>query len=338
MDYRWRRTYAAATTAVAAFLLTACGGGGGRLNVNVSDIPDPHIVIHRYDADLFRVDPSGLQAGLEKLRPLYPFFLDADLSDTARLNAMRSYLLNPRNIAFHKAADSVFPDLTDVAKELDGAFRHLVSHYPGAKVPRFYSYISGGDYDYPVQFADSVMIIGIDNYLGGGFRPYAADGLPAYRTAAMTRPHIVPDCMEVLFRIMYPDQVPSNNLLGRMVEAGKQRLFIEAMMPGADPRVIFGYPDKQYEWIVKNEQHVWAAIIENRMLYATDGKLIRTFMSNGPFTAEFSKEAPARLGEWIGWKIVRSYYESQQNVTLDQVMKEADPQKILSLSGYKPEK
>ena len=324
--------------AAALFLLTACGGGGGRLDVNVSDIPDPNIVIHRYDVDLFRVDPANLRTDLEKLKPQYPFFLGADLSDTARLNAMHSYLLNPRNVAFHKSADSVYPDLTGVAKELDGAFRHLQFHYPGAKVPRFYSYISGGDYDYPVQFADSVMIIGIDNFLGGGFRPYASDGLPAYRTAEMTRAHIVPGCMEVLFRIMYPDQVPSNNLLGRMVEEGKRMLFIEAMVPGTDPGVIFGYADKQCDWIVKNEQHVWAAIIENRMLYTTDGKLIRTFMSNGPFTAEFSKEAPSRLGEWIGWKIVRAYYNSQPNVTLDQVMKEPDPQKILSLSGYKPEK
>jgi len=89
---------------------------------------------------------------------------------------------------------------------------------------------------------------------------------------------------------------------------------------------------------VKNEAHVWAAIIENRMLYTTDGKLIRSFMADGPFTAEFSKEAPSRLGEWLGWQIVRKYLENQPEVTFQQVMNEKDPQKILTLSGYKPEK
>jgi uncharacterized protein YjaZ len=123
-----------------------------------------------------------------------------------------------------------------------------------------------------------------------------------------------------------------------MVEAGKRLLFVEAMMPQAEERLLIGYSKEQHEWIVKNEAHVWAAIIENRMLYTTDGKLIRTFMADGPFTAEFSKDAPARLGEWLGWQIVREYYEKNPEVTLQLVMTETDAQKILSNSGYKPEK
>ena len=89
---------------------------------------------------------------------------------------------------------------------------------------------------------------------------------------------------------------------------------------------------------MKNEAHVWAAIISNRMLFTTDGKLIRSFMADGPFTAEFSKDAPARLGEWLGWQIVRKYFENQPNLSLQDVMTEKDPQKILNISGYKPEK
>jgi uncharacterized protein YjaZ len=61
-------------------------------------------------------------------------------------------------------------------------------------------------------------------------------------------------------------------------------------------------------------------------------------MADGPFTAEFSKDAPARLGEWLGWQIVREYYEKNPEVTLQLVMTETDAQKILSNSGYKPEK
>jgi uncharacterized protein YjaZ len=319
-------------------LIPGCGPGKQRLDVDVSAIGVADVVIHRYDLDLFRLNPGQLQQGLESMKPAYRFFLDTDLGDPARLSEMRAYLENPRNIAFHAAVDSQFRETGKLEKDLTMAFRHYLYYFPGFKVPRVYAYISGGDYDFPVQFADSVMLIGLDNYLGKAFRPYVSDGLAAYRIDRMTLENIVPDCMRVLGKITYPAQVPGNTLLEQMVDAGKRLLFLEAMVPEAGGAVIMGYSKAQFDWVKANEAHVWAAIIENRILYTTDGKLIRTFMADGPFTAEFSKEAPARLGEWLGWQIVRKYFENNPGVTLPQLMNEPDAQKILSQSGFKPEK
>lgn len=318
--------------------MTGCGSGNERINADVSGVNVKDITIHRYDLDLFKLDPDHLMPGLESMKPAYRFFLEADLKDQTRLSELQSYLESPRNIAFHAAVDSQFHDIRFLEKDLTLAFRHVLFYYPNFKVPRVYAYISGGDYDYPVQFADSVMLIGLDNYLGKGFMPYVSDGLPAYRLDRMTPESVIVDCMKVLGRITYPARVPGNTLLEQMVDAGKRILFLDAMLPRTEDRFKIGYSKEQYNWIIKNEEHVWAAIIENRMLYTTDGKLIRTFMADGPFTAEFSKESPARLGEWLGWQIVRKYYESQDGVTLQQVMSEPDAQKILSKSGFKPKK
>jgi uncharacterized protein YjaZ len=144
--------------------------------------------------------------------------------------------------------------------------------------------------------------------------------------------------MKILADITIPKTLPGNNLLGQMIDAGKRAYFVDAMIPGCADRFKIGYSQPQYDWIVKNEQHVWAAIIENRMLYTSDGQLIRAFMADGPFTAEFSHEAPARLGEWIGWQIVRHYMASNGGVSLPALLAETDAQKILTLSKYKPEK
>jgi hypothetical protein len=222
--------------------------------------------------------------------------------------------------------------------ELTEVFRHYLYYYPGFHVPRVYAYISGGDYDSPVQFADSVLLIGLDNFLGADFKPYVSDGIPAYRISRMTPDFVIPGVVKVLGRISYPEDFPGNSLLEQMIEAGKRLLFMDAMIPGTRDRLKIGYSQEQYDWIVKNEAHVWAAIIENRMLYTTDGKLTRSFMADGPFTAEFSKDAPSRLGEWLGWQIVRNYYQKQPDVSLRQLMTEKDAQKILSGSGYKPDK
>lgn len=319
-------------------ILSGCGHGKGRLDVDVSKVSLADLKVHRYDIDLFKVNPDQLQQGLEGLKPAYRFFLDTDLGDPAKLSEMKAYLESPRNRIFQAAVDSQYRQIAGLEGDLTMALKHYLYYYPGFKVPRIYSYVSGGDYDYPVQFADSVLLIGLDNYLGKDFKPYVSDGLPAYRISRMTAMHLVPDCMKVLGRISYPTQFPGNTLLEQMTEAGKRLLFLDAMIPQTEDRLKIGYSKEQYDWIIKNEVHVWAAIIENRILFTTDGKLIRSFMADGPFTAEFSKDAPPRLGEWLGWQIVRKYLENQPDLTFQQVMNETDAQKILSNSHFKPEK
>lgn len=319
-------------------LFTGCDNGKSRVDVDISKMNPLDVTIHRYDLDLFKISPDQLQQGLEKLKPEYRFFLDTDLGDSIKLTVMKEYLESPRNSGFYSAVDSQYRQVRGIEKELSSALQHYLYYYPAFKVPRVYAYISGGDYDYPVQFADSVMLIGLDNYLGRDFKPYISDGLPAYRIFRMTQAHIVPDCMKVLCKITYPDQFPANTLLGQMIEAGKRLFFLDAMIPKAEDHVKIGYTKAQYEWVIKNEAHIWAAIIENKMLFTTDGQLIRSFMADGPFTAEFSKDSPARLGEWLGWQIVRKYFKNQPDVTFQDLMDESDTQKILSKSGYKPEK
>lgn len=319
-------------------VIAGCGTGHTRLDVDVSSVPLPDTKIHRYDLDLFKVDAGNLRPELERLKPDYRFFLETDLSDTAKLSDMRGYLLCPRNIEFHEAVVRQFSDVSSIEKDLNGAFRHFLHYFPQFRVPRVYAYISGGDYNYPVQLADSVMLIGLDNYLGKEFKPYAADGLPAYRTDRMVSGAVVPDCVRSLVNASFPEDMPGNNLLEQMINAGKRVYFTEAMIPATSDHLIIGYTPKQQEWIKSNEYNLWAAVIENRLLFTTDGKIIRSMMADGPFTAEFSKESPPRLGEWLGWQIVRRYMDKNPGTTLQELSAEKDFQKILSGSAYKPEK
>jgi len=321
-----------------SLLVASCSSGDKRLKVDVSDVKIPEVIIHRYDLDLFSMGKGPLQQGLEVLKPSYRFFLDTDLGNPVKLAEMKAYLENPRNVDFYQAVNSAYKDIGDLEKQMTFAFRHYLHYYPDSRLPVVFAYVSGGDYDYPVQFADSVLLIGLDNYLGGDYKAYVADGLPVYRLTRMTPGNIIPDCMRVLANITQPAAMPGNTLLEQMVEAGKKLYFIDAMIPGTPDRYKIGYSQSHYDWIRANESHVWAAIIENKMLFSADGQTIRVFMADGPFTAEFSKDSPARLGEWIGWQIVRHYMAENSAVTLPGLMSERDAQKILTESRYKPAK
>jgi hypothetical protein len=321
---------------VSVLLVSGCWWKKNRLNIDVSGIHVKEIVIHRYDIDLFKIPPGDLAEGLRSIQKEYPFFLGNGLYDSLKLAGMKAYLTNPRNIDFHKTCEEKFRDLKPIEKELTDAFRHYKYYFPDARIPRIYSYISGGDYDNPVVVSDSVMIIALDTYLGKDFQPYLSDGVPVYRTDRMTPEHVVTDCMNALIYSRYPANPSAMMLLDKMVEAGKHLYLLDAFLPDYPDSLKMDYTVGQEQWIIKNEVHVWAAIIENRMLYSTDGHNIRVFLSDGPFTPEFSNQSPPRLGEWIGRSIIRAYMNRYPKITLQQLMEEKDAQKILTLSYYKP--
>lgn len=323
------------------FCIIAFGGCNwhkNRLDVDVSGINIPAVKIQRYDIDLFKIPVADLQQGLKKIQNKYYFFLGTDLDDQKKLDEMRAYLENPRNIDFQKASESRYHDLTKVESDLTEAFRHWKYYFPGIKIPRVYSYISGGDYTRPVQLADSVMIIALDTYLGKDFKPYYADGLARYKAERMTEENIVPDCAREIVSAMYPETIAPGTLLGGMIEAGKRQYLLDALIPGVPAYLKLDYTKEQYDWVMKNESHVWAALVDNRLLYSSDGQYFQMFLADGPYTMEFSKESPPRLGEWIGLQIIRSYMQKNPEITLKMMAQETDAQKILTLSGYKPEK
>jgi len=321
------------------FLISACTHKKDkRLHIDVSRVNLPAVKIHRYDIDLFRVSPNDLFDGLESIKNEYMLFLGTNLSDPKKLDEMRSYLSNERTLDFHRACEAKYKDLSNLEMDLTIAFKHFKYYYQDIKVPDVYTYISGGDYENPIQITDSAMIIALDTYLGQDFKPYLADGVPLYKTLRMTQEHILPDCMKAIVDRVYPGNPQMGNLLGQMIEAGKKQYFVDAMLPDLPGALKIGYTPAQFDWITKNESHIWAAIIENRMLYTTDNHLIRAFMTDGPYTPEFSKDSPPRLGEWIGWQIVKAYMNQNPEVSLAQLMQDNDPQKILTLSAYKPGK
>jgi uncharacterized protein YjaZ len=99
-----------------------------------------------------------------------------------------------------------------------------------------------------------------------------------------------------------------------------------------------GYTKEQLEWCIKNESNIWAFFIEQKLLYSTVVQQYIKYISDGPTTNGLPKESPAKIGAWIGWQIVKAYMNNNPAITLEQLLKEKDAQKILNNSNYKPKK
>jgi len=51
---------------------------------------------------------------------------------------------------------------------------------------------------------------------------------------------------------------------------------------------------------------------------------------------EIDNDTPGRVGQWVGWQIVRSFMENNE-ITVQQMLK-MDPKEIFEMSKYKPKK
>ncbi|MDP6908230.1 MAG: gliding motility lipoprotein GldB, partial [Flavobacteriales bacterium] len=81
---------------------------------------------------------------------------------------------------------------------------------------------------------------------------------------------------------------------------------------------------------------IWAHLVDNELLYTTDKMLVNKWVNQAPFIAGIPKQSPGRLGQWVGWQIVRNYMKESPEVTIQNLMDNQNAQEIFTRSKYKP--
>ncbi len=316
------------------FLISCNTNNGRKLNVDVSDIQIPKVEIHRYEKALFNISPDSLHSGLKRIQPEFRLFLNADLDDTLNIIQLRQFVSDPLNKKLLDSVLSKYPDLDFLENGLTSGFKHFRYYFPEKPIPDVFTYVSGLLYELPVQFFNGDMIVALDMYLGE-LEEYRRMRFPLYQVKKMNREYMVRDAMNELFYYHFALN-PGKDFLQMMINKGKHLYFLDAMLPETPDHIKIGYPAEKLLWCSQNEKNIWSFIIENELLYDSDAGITRKFFVDGPFTSEFSSDSPARLGEWIGWQVVRAYMNNNPEIQPGQLFEEQDAQKILSLSGYKP--
>lgn len=300
-------------------------------NLTVIDVK-----VHRYGKTLFELDTSDLQNGLKNIQDEFRFFLDADLDDPASVRKLYNYVSDTQLISIYKKTIEVFPKLNNVEDELGTAFSRFHHFFPDKKIPEVFTYISDMYYEMPVWKGDSVILVALDVYLGQDFPLYRQLGLPLFRIRNMEPEFLVTDIMRAIYFDEISPEYKRKTLLDRMVDEGKMLVFLDAVLPHIPDSIKIQYTTDQINWANKNEEHVWAFLVGNNLLYSTDYQMQTKLLQEGPFTTGFGNDSPARLGAYIGWQIVTDYMVKNPDVLLTQMLNETDSQKILQTSAYKP--
>lgn len=284
--------------------------------------------IIRFDKEFSAATP----ADLPQLKTDFPAFFPKQFNDSIWIEKLTDTLQNQLEHEVLK----LFSEDVGLRKVLVPLFQHINYYFPKFQTPLVVTTTSDVDYRNKVILTDSLLVIGLDNYLGSNHRFY--EGIEKYITKGMKPSQLGPDVAET-----YANQYikPPNNasFLGQMIYYGKQLYLKDLWLPKISDAEKIGYTEEEYKWAEENEQYMWRYFVESEMLYNTDPKLGARFISPAPFSKfylEIDNESPGMLGRYLGWKIVRSYMENN-NTDVQQLMI-IDADEIFTNSKYKPKK
>ncbi len=317
-----------------------------QFKVPISEI-DLKINIHRFENDLFTIQPDSIPFALPELQDKYGNFLTVfgyvtnigNPSDETYSYFLQSFVSNKTNADVYQIIKKDFADMTDIEIKLNSGFQHYKYYFPKKHIPEIYTFISG--FNNSIVIDTNILAIGLDRYLGPKCKYYKELGIPQYLTIKMVKEKIPTDCMYAWGRTEFnlkdsKNAKISDNVLNNIIYEGKLKYFIKAMMPEEPEELIMGFTSEQLAWCEENESEMWTYLIENKLLYSTDYLKIRKLTGDAPFTTFFPKGSPGQAAIWLGYRIVSKYMENTPQESLPELMKNTDYQNILHLSKYNP--
>lgn len=325
---------------ILAIVFVSCSKSEGykkKLDVPYKNLEPQEVEIFEYSKALFAIDTANFEEGVMAIAPKFSDLL-GDSLNFLDLMFLKDFVTDPFILEINELVDKTFPNSDLIAKKVKGVYQHLSYYYPEINVPSTYTYVSGVNYENgPVMISPETVMISLDFYLSNKDLVYDMVGMPRYisrrcQPAAMTR-----DLAEAIYFAYIYKEFKAKNVLTEMIDRGKKYYFIEAMDPTINDSILLGYSSQQMEWTQDNEGQIWATVVGNNMLYANGFEQYRVLFNDGPFTAAFSDNAPARLGDFLGLQIVRSFMTNNDE-SLQELMELSDYQDIFQRSQYKPRK
>ncbi len=299
-----------------------------RLEAEIANI-NTDVNIERFDLLFANTTPEELP----KLREAYPFMLSEKYKDSFWIAKIKDTL----QVELFNAVENEFKSFDETEIEVESLFNHLKYYFPEFNPPRVITTTSNVDYRNRVIITDTIAILALDAYLGSDHEFYSS--IPRYVSEHLKKGQITVDLAEEYAK-KYIYQSQNKTLLDEMIYFGKQLYFKDAVVPFKTNAERIGYSQEQLDWAIANESYVWRYFVERELLFSTESKLLGRFINPAPFSKFYLEgidaNSPGRLGQYIGWQIVRAYMAQNEVSLKDMLITSAED--IFNNSKFKPRK
>jgi len=310
---------------VFCFLFWSCDQKS-KIEKTIEETP-VEVKVVRFDKIFFETPPKDLA----KVKKQFPYFFSPEINDSVWTNKMQAPIWRE----VYAEVQKKYSNSEEVQNDVESLFKHIKYYFPETKTPKVITLISDMDPNNKAIYADSLVIISLELYLGKNHKFYQ---FPKYIKQNFEEKQIMPDIV-ASFSVGKIAPPTDKNLLSQMIYGGKQLYLKDILLPEYTDADKIGYTPEQNVWCQENENYIWRYFIERQLMYSDEQKLTARFIAPAPFSKfylEIDNDSPGQVGSWIGWQIVRSYM-ANNDVTVTQLLK-TDAKEIFEKSKYKPKK
>ena len=119
---------------------------------------ETEVRVKRFEQDFYGADSAKLTSLKEK----YPLLFPANTPDSIWISKMK----DPDEQELFREVNTRYVDFRKESKQLSDLFKHIKYYYPGFREPTVYTVMSNIDYKNSVIYADSLLFISLDVFLG----------------------------------------------------------------------------------------------------------------------------------------------------------------------------
>lgn len=326
-------------TCLCCLLLWSCKTEGDE--ERCAFIPDaketPDLQIAHYEDSIINLDSKQQLISFLTRKPIirdFVFKRQEYPNDSVFINTLFKKVTHPSFDTLLLESKRVFADGAALEQQFEEAFANLKYYYPDFIAPRVETVINGLDTDLFVS--DSLIIIGLDSFLGRGakYRPNVYE----YLLRQYNKENIVPSCM-LLFGIsnrFNKTDEGDRTVLADMVAYGKSFYFAKHMLPCVPDSIFIWYTAEEMRGSRKNQDLIWKRFVADDILFSTSHMTKQKYLGERPKTLEVGPECPGRIAQFVGWQVVNAYMKENPEVTLPALMNERSGPKIFRESKYKP--
>ena len=263
---------------------------------------------------------SSFQKKPEVLSLLINNYSTKEGKDSLQYQIWKSFYKQEYVKAVEKEIDVEFSNLDEENKRLLLSFKRFKSYFPKKELPKeiiFTNTNFGGN----VYMGNGNLIVGLERYLGAYQKQIKKilppTEFPTWMQKGFHKKFMFRDIImsSILFNKTVPES-SSEYLIEKIIEWGKVCVLTEMSLRLNNedilPEIVLRWTKDQWIWAKANEKAFWNYLSKNDMLFSTSEKTKAFVLNNGPYTLGFSEKSPDRMGQYLGWKMVRNYIFSEK--------------------------
>lgn len=210
----------------------------------------------------------------------------------------------------------IFESIGKEKEKINRDFAYLTHHFGKISVPKNILFLN--TLFSPILCYDSTIIISLENYISPDteiIQSIPSEELYGWQRSRMNANFIARDVLLSWIQVNLFQSI-DGTFAEEIIHAGKILYVLNAAFPNETEAFILRYSTKETNWASKNEELIWDFLVKNKMLFKNDERDKANFLNEGSTTIGLPDESPDRIGQFIGYRIVKGYMLKNKSVSL----------------------